>query len=480
MLLSYVIAILLVTSQSIAWPLWGAEETSDDYASLRDQQMRARLVSQVKLPGQPFLVKAIPTSPNEMSLAVHFTNSTEVGGQTYLGQLSNLSNVIGHDNPDIDFKLIGDSDQGFVMNMGEVLPEHKANVQLPYWWITTRFNSGSEGKIVLLPINGDGEEYVVASCESCAYSGMDWQDMDQDGWPDIVASRTRGIPNEETMRPKESQLVWFKNPGTAFITRQKWKMYEITKGPDIDFKMMKVPLGEKVKTIIIALGYHSQKMYALWVQGDEDDWTNVDMIREKIVGNHESFFNIHIADVNADGRADVIVSTSEVGSMRSSLYAYEIPCDWVNMEWKRHQLVDGGDPMSDSPYNTGTNIQAFHPVVRDYFFTGSKKKPFILISGDVDGYVKVLTPKSRNSINWEYNEHVIFRGSGFVGPVATGDFNYDGYTDLVCNQGNRLFFLTYKPTNVMYVYNTDVREMEEENIDATMTFMHKMFQEHDN
>ena len=45
-------------------------------------------------------------------------------------------------------------------------------------------------------------------------------------------------------------------------------MYEITKGPDIDFKMMKVPLGEKVKTIIIALGYHSQKMYALWVQGN--------------------------------------------------------------------------------------------------------------------------------------------------------------------------------------------------------------------
>ena len=63
---------------------------------------------------------------------------------------------------------------------------------------------------------------MVASCESCAYSGMDWQDMDQDGWPDIVASRTRGIPNEETMRPKESQLVWFKNPGTAFITRQKF------------------------------------------------------------------------------------------------------------------------------------------------------------------------------------------------------------------------------------------------------------------
>ena len=36
------------------------------------------------------------------------------------------------------------------------IAEHKANVQLPYWWITTRFNSGSDGKIVLLPINGDG------------------------------------------------------------------------------------------------------------------------------------------------------------------------------------------------------------------------------------------------------------------------------------------------------------------------------------
>ena len=67
------------------------------------------------------IFQAIPTSANEVSLAVHFTNSTEVGGQTYLGKLSNLSNVIGHDNPDIDFQLIGNSDQGFVMNMGEVL-----------------------------------------------------------------------------------------------------------------------------------------------------------------------------------------------------------------------------------------------------------------------------------------------------------------------------------------------------------------------
>ena len=41
----------------------------------------------------------------------------------------------------------------------------------------------------------------------------------------------------------------------------------------------------------------------------EEDWTNLDAIKERVIDNHGWFYKIEIADVNADGRDDIIAST---------------------------------------------------------------------------------------------------------------------------------------------------------------------------
>ena len=42
---------------------------------------------------------------------------------------------------------------------------------------------------------------------------------------------------------------------------------------------------------------------------EDEDWTNVDAINERVIDNNGWFFDIQIADVNADGRDDVLVTT---------------------------------------------------------------------------------------------------------------------------------------------------------------------------
>ena len=49
--------------------------------------------------------------------------------------------------------------------------------------------------------------------------------------------------------------------------------------------------------------------FKICVSDPEQDWTNVESIRERVIGNHAWYWDIVIADVNADGRDDVIVST---------------------------------------------------------------------------------------------------------------------------------------------------------------------------
>jgi len=355
---------------------------------------------------------------------------------------------------------------------GEYIP----NITPPYWWLTTGFNQYDQvdGQIALIPLRDDLPAIPIMMTPEEAqtkwnYWNIEWADMNQDGWPDIVASRSQG--EEDSIQT--SEIVWLENPGwNSIIGHQApWTIHSVTNGPDVNFRIMKVPdkNGES-KMVIIGLGYWTHKIYVIWTEDPEQDWTNVESIRERVIGNHAWYWDIVIADVNADGRDDVIVSTYAMRSWRSSIFVYEIPCDFKRDNWNRHTIVDGGDNMSDEPFNSGGKIKVFHPLVRDSSTYLKKKKPFILLAGDNDGYVKVLSPGSRSSNVWDYNARVIFHAIGPVGPVALEDLDHDGFMEIIIPvmESKRLLFFTYKPSSNLLAYDVDERKVDIDEIIARL------------
>jgi len=129
------------------------------------------------------------------------------------------------------------------------------------------------------------------------------------------------------------------------------------------------------------------------------------------------------------------------------LFVFEIPCDITRDEWRKHTIIEGGSNMSDEPFNSCGKIKVFHPLVRDSSSYTSKKKPHIVLSGDNDGFVKVLYPTSKSASSWIYGEHMIFKADGPVGPIALEDLDHDGYIEVVVPvmKSRRLLFFTFKP-----------------------------------
>jgi len=439
---------------------------------LKDQQIRPRLMTQMKLDVHPRVIYTIPDGSSGVGLAVTYTNDSD--GQVSLGRVSNVSDYL-HSSGFVptNLQMVG-AEIGWPQHVGEVLDEYLSNASPPYWWTSTAYYGEEDGKIVLLPVNGQNIPIIITpedgEMKDYVYWNIEWADMNNDGWADVIASRTQG--KEENI--KSSELIWLENPGTVmFGNRQGWMVHPITNGPDVNFRIMKVPLPDGgTRNVIIGLGYWTHKMYAIWTDDAKEDWSNVELIKERVIDNHDSFWDIQIADVNADGRDDIIVSTYTWHSWRSSLFVYELPCDFQRDNWKRHTLISGGDNMSDEPFNSGPQIKIFHPIVRDRSNFINKKKPFILLSGDNDGYLKVLSPQSRQSDSWTYSKHVVFKANGPVGPVALEDLDHDGYMEILVPvvDSQRILIFTYKPGDNMRAYDVDENR---DNIDQVLELIHE-------
>ena len=97
-----------------------------------------------------------------------------------------------------------------------------------YWWVASNFYTPQnvEGKISFVSVDIGNRSIPAVTITSDEgkrdwfYSTIEWVDMNQDGWLDIVTSRSRGQPESI----QHSELVWFENPGYSFLiwhNRQK-------------------------------------------------------------------------------------------------------------------------------------------------------------------------------------------------------------------------------------------------------------------
>lgn len=113
-----------------------------------------------------------------------------------------------------------------------VLDDILIDSQQEYWWMSTTYYAPerSGGSIVFLPLPSNQSEQIghvrvtkhgkSGQSKNWYYSMIDWVDMNQDGWLDIVTTRSHVMPGSI----KVSELIWLQNPGlqSLWTSRRRW------------------------------------------------------------------------------------------------------------------------------------------------------------------------------------------------------------------------------------------------------------------
>lgn len=280
-----------------------------------------------------------------------------------------------------------------------------------------------------------------------------WMDMNGDGKLDVVAARANvpSIPFEK----KVGELIWLEQPTSNPMTGS-WTEHVLVSpvGPDVSFNMLQVE-GVALP-VFVAAQYFDAKQLAMYYC-DSTKWSNCGTVSgqtpvKTVVIDSVSgpYFSVSAVDLSGDSKKELLV-TSNKDDGTGGVYVYEQPSDPISTAWPKHVLEVGFKPIHFRlPGAGGPGVaQAFYPDLRRVDL-----KPSILVDGDDNGTVVILTPQSLNAADWGYNISLIETGSGTVGSPAVGDLNGDLYADIVVPvyTDNRVDVWTFFPEAESHIH----------------------------
>ncbi|WP_338846774.1 VCBS repeat-containing protein [Massilia sp. W12] len=326
------------------------------------------------------------------------------------------------------------------------------------------------GRLSLINLDdGKNTEYLVHQSTQSTGSPQDpansprayhkalFIDMDGDGLKDIVTVRS-GFKVGATTYPPYGELVWFKNPGAAIKADQPWRETVLWGGaaaqflgPDISLDMADFE-GDGVPEIVAthffsnasAGGPPSGGKIVLYGAPKGGKWKDVNLAsgvlpRVKTISSDQGFpFGVQIADLNRDGRPDILASNHAPDNCTSAtssaipgrVYALEMPTDrnvFVS-PWRTRILLDNIRPNPSLAGTTGSGrlapgkAQVFWPTKSQQ----STSKPQIVVGGDEAGKVWILRAQSSFSTNWTYDTALVFDLNATYGANATQTPMADG------------------------------------------------------
>ncbi len=285
------------------------------------------------------------------------------------------------------------------------------------------FGSGyliiAEGFLVPFKGNGAVELYDIAKKElrpltklkkGYWYHRVEFWDYNQDGRLDIIAARAK----KGMMGGDDAELVALIAPADPFFG--DWKEEVILKGPDVFFRL--VDFDHDSQFEVISAEFLAKKL-TYYFKDSQGQW------RENVIDNSiGSLFDLQIADVNADGHNDLLV-TNHVSDASAGVFTYEIPANPKEQAWRKHILYQG---FVTSASGVG---QASPGVARIYYPTKNhKEKPYIIVSGDGTESAHLLSPNSQSNLDWNYSEETILKTKGMVGQLAVGDADQNGINEI--------------------------------------------------
>lgn len=277
----------------------------------------------------------------------------------------------------------------------------------------------------LVPSHGDGrchvynmdEETGEVSILEIARSGRGkffhqaaFYDVDNDGLHDLVAPKAW----KPIIGGAGGALYWFKNPGTA--SNGLWKEQLMFNGPDVHFTFKDLDADNVPE--IIATEFFSKKLTISWLKAGAAFADGPKAWETKIIADDlGELFNMTMIDINKDGKEDIVLTNHVTDRDLAGVYAFEIPSDFKNGEYKRHTLV------TDFPtLNGGIGQASPGGVVHVPMKDGSM---VFALAGDGNQKAYIVCES-----NGAWHKTQLLDTKNTVGAIAVSDVTGDGHAEL--------------------------------------------------
>ena len=281
--------------------------------------------------------------------------------------------------------------------------------------------SKATGSVSLVPLpgHGGGQHTISTPKRGFFYHVAKWHDINGDGRLDVVAARAM-VP-ENPFGHREGELIWLEQPSSGAL-QQPWREHTLVSpaGPDVAFALADLD-GDGTLEVVGGNTFDGPPALSIFSCGAPAGWANCSgAVRRTVVDAGLSrVFNIAVEDLDADGQLDLLVTNNRADG-HGAVYAYARG----SQGWQRHTLAEGFRvKRSILPGQGGPGaVVPLHPSGG-----GAKGPPTLLVSGDDNGTVSLMTP--RHGETFAYTLERLCQGTGTVGTPAV--LYGDGGTTLV-------------------------------------------------
>lgn len=285
------------------------------------------------------------------------------------------------------------------------------------------------GAITLLDRFNKTARKITRNKSGWFYHRIVWFDVDNDGKLDIITARG----NKPWFGNGKGELLWLKQPNSNPLT-STWTEKVLKAGPDVHFIID--DLNGDGTPEIVATEFFAKKLSLHWFEGSTLKSRDLDT-------SLGAAFDVSVADLNNDGRKDLLVTNHEAQANKAAVFAYEVPQDLKTGSFTRHTLLTNIETRNGGMNQASPGAAfAFHPNVHQ-----TSGKPQIMVSGDGSQRVHWLVPTSSSTNSWSYEERILVDVGGTVGQLAIADVNHDGFVEVFvpAYDGNKIYAFTFAP-----------------------------------
>jgi len=339
-------------------------------------------------------------------------------------------------------------------NNPDYMPSSVGGAEGIVWTSGFLVSSKTDGQLQLYDTTQEPPSgpYNIASNDNTdwAYHRVVWKDMDNDGDLDAITSRFF-LP---LVGEASTQVLYLENPGTGFS--EGWAEHIITElGGDVHFAVKTLDAGGRPYDCILLGEFFNRRLSVVWTENVTGDWSDQASIEYRVFApNSNQPFDVLVEDFNEDGTEELMVTLYDNAAGVGRVEVFFFPADFrtdnftniiVAEGFVPNDIPGGGEVMSPG------SPKIFYPssaYANELALDGRPHKPWVMLSGDDDGCMYILYPDTEDRTDWTYQKQTLIDTQGYIaGKMATGDFDNDGYTDVLVAgySTGKLYLYTYAP-----------------------------------